>query len=113
MKVIITNTFKKDFYNIFNYSKLMIFFIEKIKKTKLINLNTEYKKFKIEILNQSIRWIIYIENQDKYFIPIFIVKKSDKKYWMNLMLTKDVLAILDVKLQKATIDLNFKRYKVY
>jgi hypothetical protein len=55
MKIVITNAFEKDFYSIFNSSKLMNYFVEKIQKTKLISLNIEYKKFKIDILNQSVR----------------------------------------------------------
>jgi hypothetical protein len=55
MKIIITKTFEKDFYNIFNSNKVLDFFIEKIKITKLISLDIEYKKFKIDLLNQSIR----------------------------------------------------------
>lgn len=113
MKIVITKTFEKDFYNIFNSSKLMKFFVEKIKISKLINLNTEYKKFKIDILNQSIRWVVYIENKQKFYIPIFIIKKSDKKYWMNLVLTKEILAILDLKFQKSIIDLNLNNFKIY
>lgn len=113
MKIIITNTFEKDFYSIFNSYKLMNFFIGKIYKSKLINLSTEYKKFKIDILNQSVRWIIYIEDNQEIYIPIFIVKKADKKYWMNLILTKEILEILDLKFKKSINDFNLHNFKVY
>jgi len=113
MKIIITKTFEKDFYNIFNSYKILDFFVKKIKTTNLISLNNEYKKIKFDLFNQSIRWIVYIENDNLIYVPIFIVKKFDKKYWMNLILTKDLLSILNLKFEKSIIDINSNNYKVY
>lgn len=113
MKIIITSTFEKDFYNIFNSTKIIDFFIKKIKKNDLIFLSTIYKKFKIQILKQSIRWIIFTENNQQFYIPIFIVKKSDKKYWMNLILNKEMLDILEIKLQKNIDDFKSNKFNVY
>lgn len=113
MNLIITKTFLKDFYCIFNSEKILKYFTQKIYKSDLISLNQEYKKFKFDILNQSIRWIIYVENDNNFFIPIFIVKKSDKKYWMNLILTKEILEILDLKMSKSIDDFNSGNYKIY
>lgn len=100
MNIIITKNFKKDFNKIFKWSKDIVLFSLKLKKTQIINLDYPFKKYKFSFLNINVRWILIFEINNNY-LPIFIVKKSDKKSWMNLIITNSIKKILELNYLKA------------
>ncbi len=61
----------------------------------------------------SIRWVVYLEKEKLIYLPIFITKKSDKQYWMNLVLDKDFLEILNNKMLKNTKYINNWYYETF
>ncbi len=111
MNVIITDTFKKDFCKIFS-EKVLKNFSEKLKSTSIINLDYPYKKYKITLENIATRWI-YIISINKFFVPIFIVKKSDKKYGSNLIITKEISLILKLKYEKNIENIRNDQFQIF
>ena len=112
MKIIITKTFLKDFKEVFYDEKFLNIFLKKVNETKLIFLTDELYKFKFYIKTISIRWIIFI-NIDNIFIPILLVKKSDKNIWENLILNKSIKQIIDTKFWKMWKDLQNMDYEIF
>lgn len=112
MKIIITVSFKSDFKEIFSNYRFLDIFIKKLKETRLISLNTDLYKFKFYIKMMSVRWIIFL-NINNTYIPILITKKSDKNIWENLILNKNIKAILDTKFKKMKEDIQNKDYDIY
>ena len=113
MQIIITNTFKNDFLSIFKFQQLFDKFLVVIKNKahKLIDLKYPYKKFKCDIWNITVRWIVFISNEN--IIPIYIVKKSNKQYWENLILNKEIMLLLEIKLKFSKLDLiNWDFFKI-
>lgn len=111
MKIIITKTFLKDFKEVFYDEKFLKVFLKKLNETSLIFLTNELYKFKFYIRTISIRWVIFL-NINNYFIPILIVKKSDKNIWENLVLNKFIKEIIDNKLWKMSRDLSNWDYEI-
>lgn len=112
MNIIITETFKSEFISIFKSEVLISWFCEKIKWTKFINLNFPFKKIKFKYVWIDIRWIIFIWINDK-ILPIFIVKKSNKKYWNNLVLNKMIKDISKIKLNNCLSDIDNNNYELH
>ena len=113
MNIIVTKTFEKEFYKIFNKKIELSSFCNKIKIWKFINLKIPYQKYKFSISWISIRWIIVIHNDKINIIPIFVIKKSDKTYWDNLILNKEIDNILNLKYDKAISDIRDNNYTSY
>ena len=111
MIIIITKTFKKDFKKIFLENNLGIF-CKQFSLSKKINLKNPYKKYKIDVSWTAIRWV-YIIWFNWIYLPIFIVKKADKKYWMNLILTKELIKILKLKYEKSLKDIENNDFEKY
>ena len=109
MSIIITQTFKKDFIKIFHSFWLIETFSIKLQNTEFYKLKIPYQKFKFYIWWISVRWIVIISHQDN-IIPIFIVKKSDKKHWMNLWISNETRAVLSVKYDKMLYDIKNWNY---
>lgn len=112
MKIIITKTFLKDFKEVFYDEKFLFVFLRKLKETKLIFLTDELYKFKFYIKTISVRWVLFV-NIDNMFIPILLVKKSDKNIWENLILNKFIKEIIDTKLWKMWKDLQNWDYEIF
>jgi len=111
MNIIITRSFKKDFTKIFKENDL-ISFCKNISLWKEINLEHPYKKYKFNISWIAIRGV-YVISIKNFLLPIFIIKKFDKKYWMNLVLTKELINILNLKYSKSLDDIENKSYSLY
>jgi len=113
MKIIITQTFEKNFIKDFKkYNFDLTKFIQVLKKTNQISLKSPYFKIKIFLDWVSIRGISVI-NDIWNIIPIFIVLKKDKKIWENIVLNKVVLEKINMLLWKMTEDFNNWDYKEY
>lgn len=114
MQILITDTFKDDFCKIFNSEFLIKDFSLIIKKKShtVIDLRFPNSKLKIKYIWINLRLIIYIWFEDT-FVPIFIIKKWNKKLWMNLVLDKRMDKILDKKFQFSLNDINNDNYKMY
>lgn len=112
MQIIITKTFKKDFFEIFVSQKLLEVFVNKIKNTNLIFLEKNLLKFKFYISSLSIRGVVFININWNYF-PIIIAKKSDKNIWENLVLNKYTRDLIDNKLLKIQKDLKNKDFEIF
>jgi len=114
MKIIITEKFSKDFVKIFKTDSLVNNFCNFLedKLYNIIDLKFPYSKIKLKFLWINIRLIIYIWNQD-FLIPIFIIKKVDKKYWMNLVLNKDIINILEKNLEITFDNIKNNKYKIH
>ncbi len=104
MNVIITKSFEKDGIKIFWSVKNWEQFCIQFKKTQKISLKSPFKKFKFSLQGISVRGI-YVMTKKQQYIPIFIVKKSDKKYGMNLIITSEILPILENKYRKSLEDI--------
>ncbi len=114
MKIVITNTFKKDFLKIFLHEKMINIFINKLKESNLIYLNSNIFKFKFHIRTLSVRWILLVNINDKY-IPILIVKKSDKQFWQNLVFDKKLenkLLTIIPKIENDILENNFTTFNI-
>lgn len=114
MKIVITESFEREFYKLFKYSFLINNLVEKLKTKQhtLINLIYPYRKFKYKIFNISIRWVVFVGLENK-IVPIYIAKKKDKIRWYNIKVDKDFLKILDSILKNTKTDLRYNKYKVY
>jgi hypothetical protein len=114
MRIIITNSFKKDFLKILQFNSFIDDFILllKTKKHKFIDLKSPYKKFKYKIWNIHLRSILFYSFENK-IIPIFIAKKSDKINWKNLILDWYFEKIIEKKLKQVKTDLIKWDFKYY
>ena len=109
--VIIAKTFKKDFKKIFKKETDLNKFAIKISKTKFLNLEKPFKKYKFSFKLIEIRGVLIFEIE-KIYIPIFIVKKSDKKYWMNLIITDEIKEVLELKYKKIKLDIENNNFEI-
>lgn len=107
MEILITNNFKKDFLKLLKYEAFLEDFIQLLKEKnhKFIDLKYPYKKFKYKIGNISLRSILFMKIENK-IIPIFIVKKSNKRLWNNIILNSNFEELLRNKLILMYEDLN-------
>jgi len=112
MNIIITDTFKKDFLSIFKSELLIKWFCDRINSTKLLKLKHPFDKIKFKYVWIDIRWLLFIWIADKLF-PIFIIKKSNKKYWNNLVLNYEITKIAEWKLEKVLLDFKNDDFKIY
>ncbi len=112
MNIIITDTFEKEFKNIFKSESLLLTFSKKLKKVERIKLKHPLEKIKFNFSWISIRWIIFIWIGDN-LLPIFIVKKSDKRFWNNLILNKEVQILCKNKLKKCLLDFENDKFKLF
>ncbi len=112
MKIIIAASFEKDYKKIFKGKEKLRNFSLQIKRKKLINLEYPFQKYKFVFSWISIRGVISVWIED-YYIPVFIVKKSDKHYGMNLVITWDFLKLLLVRYQKIDRDIKEGKYIEY
>lgn len=109
MNVVVTWTFRKDFIKIFHTDVLIWAFCDKIRNTQLYNLDVPYKKFKISMNGVHVRWILILWEKGN-MIPIFLVKKSDKKYGMNLISSQENKKIFSYKYDKIIDDIQSGNY---
>ncbi len=112
MNIIITDTFKKDFLKIFKWKNDIFLFSKELRKTRFINLKNPFQKYKLTFSWISIRWILLL-NIANNCIPLYVVKKSNKKYWMNLVLDKELEKILENKYFKIKEDINNDDFEIY
>ncbi len=112
--IILTETFKDNFFDIFKHKLFFEEFCRKLsqKSHKLIDLKYPYKKCKFEINYVSVRWIILI-SKDSDLIPLFVIKKKNKKMWDNLVLDKETMKYIESLLPKILNDIkNYKFEKI-
>jgi len=118
MKIIITETFRKDCKNFF-WKEFKVCSIEKIigiiNKEILIHwmyVSRPFMKIKFNFCNKSIRMVVLKDKDIWAIIPVFITDKNDKVYWYNLIwnnISKKVL----VNMEKITKDILNKKYSIY
>ena len=113
MHIIIVKSFKKIFLKIFNSDIDLKKFSNKLKSEKFINLEKPYKKIKFTLSWISIRWIVVFHNNEINIIPLYIVKKSDKKYWYNLILNKETKYFINLRFKKSIIDMEEWNFEIY
>jgi len=112
MKIIIIDSFKKDFEKEFKQYHLKTDdLIEIIRNTKFITQTHPFYKIKIKVKQIHLRWIVF--KKDNQIIPIFIVMKKDKKYWENLVLNEYTLKIINHLFKKYSFDLNNKKFEEF
>ena len=112
MNIIITETFKKDFLKIFKSELFLENFSQNLKNIKSIKLTSPYNKFKLQMWWIHLRWIYIILLQNKY-LPIFVVKKSNKKYWNNLLINNKNIYFYKLKYEKSINDIENNNFKIY
>jgi len=108
MKIIIAKSFEKEFKKIFKWEIKIKNFSLQLKRKEFINLEYPLKKYKFNFSWISIRGIVSVEIE-WYYIPIFIVKKSNKQYWMNLIIDSDFFKIIMLRYKK--IDTEIKKWE--
>jgi len=113
MNIVLTNTFILEFKKKFRKNNFSINkFVNKLKKEKILKLQYPFFKVKLNMNNIAVRWIVFLNINNKV-IPVFFVLKKDKKYWENLLLDKNVkskINLLMEKFQKDFKDKNFIEY---
>ncbi len=113
MKIIICNWFKNDFEKTFkNYNFWISDLILKLKISRIIKLDKPYCKIKMNLKWVSLRWIIFI-NEIWNIFPVFFVLKKNKTFWENLILTKEILNIINSLLWKYIRDYKKWDYENY
>ena len=112
MQIIITKSFKKLFFKILKKEQDLKSFCNKLKIEDFINIGIPYQKYKFNISWISIRWVAIIHNNQINIIPLFIIKKSNKKYWMNLILNKEIKDFLNFKYDKAIRDIENDNFEI-
>ncbi|MDQ7009567.1 MAG: hypothetical protein Q9M94_04730 [Candidatus Gracilibacteria bacterium] len=110
--IIIAKTFKKDFKKIFKIEADLSKFAIKLRKSKLLNLEKPFTKYKFSFNLIEIRGVLIFETE-KFYIPIFVVKKSDKKYGMNLVISNEIKNILEAKYEKIKSDIENDNFQIY
>jgi hypothetical protein len=115
MKIIITNTFKKDYYKfiwknvncwLFRISSV----IHKVILTQKIFLKRPYLKLKFNFCNKAVRLLII--NKKDVIIPIFITDKNDKKYWYN-MIWKNISSLAKKLSEKFYLDIEKNNFDIF
>lgn len=112
-KIIITPSFKKDATLVIN-NFLQEEFVRAFKSKihKLIEKHP-FVKLKFNINNISLRVVAYrLENNIVLLVPIYIKKKTNKKDWDNIRLTKKFISSLEVPLSKSLQDIENENYDV-
>ncbi len=104
MKVIITNSFFKNFYKKHKKNFSLLDLAENLQKKeyRFINLHFPFLKVKQKINKVDFRTIVFIRNEKNAIIPIAIFLKKDKKWWENIiwdthqdLLTKEYILNLE------------------
>jgi hypothetical protein len=116
MDILISNTFIKDFNKIIKLNDWLNSFLLELKKIEknIIKLSNNLFKYKFYVWNLSIRWVLILEISDKNIhIPCLIFKKSDKNYWNNLILTKEIEKLIDIQSCKIFKDIQIWSYWIY
>jgi len=106
MKIIITSSFKKQFFKDFKNHNIEIeTFVNKLKILKPIFLKYPFYKTKFDICWVSFRGIVVI-NDLWNMLPLFFVLKKDKKLWENIILDKETLIKINILFQRYSHDLD-------
>ncbi len=114
MQILITDIFKQDFKKIFNSDLLIenFWLVILSKNHKAIKLKYPYYKMKIKYIWIDLRIIIYVW-LNQVLIPVFITKKHNKKYWMNLIFDTKIEKIIDKKYQLSMVEIDNNNFQIY
>ncbi len=85
MSIIITETFKKEYYKKYKKYFDLKEFSENLKEKQhnFIDLHSPFFKVKQNMGNVDFRSVIFIQKENK-IIPLLIFLKKDKKFWENV-----------------------------
>lgn len=114
MKIIITDTFLKDYNKLVKTTSVehLIAAIKSIKNIEGIYLQRPLVKLKIKLINLHIRLVGRYVDTKLVFVPILVFKKSDKNRGENISF-ESISDILENKMIKIDNDLHTKKYEVY
>lgn len=112
MKIIITDTFSKNFLN-----KLKKYFsiwelVDELKKEKInIKLKDPFYKIKLKLNLVDFRGVVLLVFDDK-IVPLMLYLKKDKQNWENIIWSKYKAKILENQ-NKISKDLEDWKFKIY
>ncbi len=113
MSTIITKGFKKKYFNTFEKYFSLENFVKNLadKKHNFISLHYPYFKIKQKINTVSVRWIVFII-ENELIVPIILFLKKDKKYWKNLSWINNKDLILE-EYKKALEDIKNWDFEIF
>jgi len=112
MKIILTDSTKKNFLKICNELDLLIKKIKSVLFKKGIYIKRPYLKIKINLCNKALRLVWKYEKDIWIFLLIVILEKKNKNLWENIRWDTINKTIL-LNMQKIEKELNDWKYKVF
>lgn len=115
MKVLISKTVKKDISKIFSSKNSIHLLVKKIKNTNIENiyLKRPFVKIKISFLWINFRIIWEFKKINWILVFILLLKKSNKKYWDNLIWSDDIEKLILNRLESIQKDILNWEYEFY
>ena len=115
MKILLTQTVEKELIKTFSSQKSVDFFIKKIKENNqdTIYIQRPFVKIKVGVFWLSLRVVWEYRKVWGQLVIILIIKKSDKRYWNNLLWSKEIKQKVCWTLWKIAKDISLNNYKIY
>ena len=115
MKIILPKTVEKDLFKILVSDKSIEWIINKIKTQDIekIYLKRPFVKIKVSFFWLTLRIIWEYKKNNWILVLILIFKKTDKKYWDNLIWSKEIENKIINILPKIWEDMKNNNFKVY
>lgn len=111
----ISETTLKELKNILKSSKIIDILIKKLKNKNIENIYLErpFVKIKVSLFDFNLRIIWEYRKINWILVLILIFKKSDKKYWNNLIWANQIENLTKNMLIKITKDIKEWKYNIY
>lgn len=115
MKIILPQIVEKELFKILISDKSIESLIKKIKTQDIekIYLKRPFVKIKVSFFWLVLRIIWEYRKIDWVLVLILIFKKTDKKYWNNLVWSKEIENKIINLLPKIWEDMKNNNYKIY
>lgn len=115
MKIILPKTAEKDLFKMLISDKSIEELIEKIKLQNIekIYLKRPFVKIKVSFFWLTFRIIWEYKKIDWFLVLILFFKKTNKKYWNNLIWSKEIESKIINILPKIWDDLEKNNFKIY
>lgn len=115
MRILISKTVEKDIYKVFSSQNSINLLVKKVKAINIENiyLKRPFVKIKVSILSINFRIIWEFKKLNWILTLILLFKKSNKKYWTNLVWSDDIEKLVLNKLENIQKDIINWDYKLY
>ena len=115
MKILLPKIVEKDLLKLVLSKKSILILMEKIKKQNIeeIYLKRPFVKIKISIFWLTLRIIWEYRKMSWNLVLVLIIKKTNKKYWENLIWSKEIENKVINILPKISDDIKNNKYIIY